>query len=223
MAAYDKEFVRRPEQFRRGRSWPKTILFLVGALAALCALVYTVVNFAVLQSEAADPTGSVRYVAGQRIGLLLTPIAMPVVAAVFVFAAVRWGRVWTITPTGARLRKRHWRGLSGGRAVFDDMAGRLRTRDPSAFTPLPAAPSHTDVDLEFWTADTDRVGFATLVLHEGRNGKDLTYSEPIAFEAASYDALSAALSRGLDERAAPPSAPGGAAPGGSSRPGPASP
>ncbi|RWZ68312.1 hypothetical protein ELQ92_03585 [Labedella populi] len=208
MAAYDKGFARHPERFQRGRSWAKTIVFLVLALAALVSLAYTLVNFATLQSNAADTTGTVRFVAGQRIGLVLSPVFLVLVAAALVFAAVRWGRTWSVTPTGTRLRKRHWRGLSGGRALFDDLSARFRTGDPSAFTPLPAAPSHADVDVEFWTADADRVGFATLVLHEGKNGKDLIYSEPFVFSGPSYDALSAALATGLDERAAPPTAAG---------------
>ena len=212
MAAFDRGFARHPERFRRGRSWPRTIVFLVLDLAALVALVYRALNFGELQDQAADASGSVRFVAGQRIGLLVSPILLVLVAAACVFAAVRWGKVWSLVPTGTRLKKRHWRGLSGGRQLFTDLDARFRTGDPSAFTPLPKPPSHADVDIEFWTADADRIGFATLVLHEGKNGKDLTYSEPIAFEGASYDALKAALAQGLDERAAPPAVPGAAAP-----------
>lgn len=204
MAAFDKGFARHPERFRRARSWPRTIILLAFALAAVIALVYTIVNFAILQAEAAAATGTVRFVAGQRLGLLVTPVLMPLVAAAFVIAAVRWGRVWSLVPSDTQLRKRHWRGLAGGRACFDDLSARFRTGDPSTFTPLPKPPSFADVDVEFWTADADRVGFATLVLHEGKNGKDLTYSEPFVFEGASYDALSAALAQGLDEKAGPP-------------------
>jgi hypothetical protein len=223
MAAYDPEFRRRPEQFVRGRSWPRTLVILAFALACVIALVYTLVNFAVLQSNAADATGSVRYVAGQRIGLIAAPIVLPLFAAGFVFAAVRFGRVWSLAPTGTRLRRRHYRSMSGGRPLFDDLLARLRTGDPSRFTPLPPQPSHADVEIEFWTAADDRVGFATLTLHEGPGGKTLSYSEPVPFTGASFDALSAALTAGLDAKASPPAASGTAAPGPSAPGGPSGP
>jgi hypothetical protein len=200
VAASDKEFARHPELLRRRRSWPRTILFLALTLGAVLYLVYTIVNFTQLQDQAANATGSLRFVMGQRLGILISPVFLVLVITASIVAAVRWGRVWSMAATGTRLRKRHWRGLSGGRRLFDDLGARLRTGDPSTFTPLPKAPSFADVDVEFWTADADRVGFGMLVLHEG---KTLTYSEPILFTGASYDALSSALSNGLDERALP--------------------
>lgn len=218
MAAYDPEFRRRHELFRRGRSWPRTAVFLVLALAAGAGLVSTLVHFAELQSNAADATGSARYVAGQRFGLLLSPIALPLAMAVLVLAAVRWGRVWSRAETGTRLRRRHYRSVLGGRARFDDLLLRLRTGDPSTFTPLPPQASHADVEIELWTADEDRVGYATLTLHEGPGGKTLRYSEPVRFDGASYDALRAALAAGLDEKAARSSVSGGPAQTGRSTP-----
>lgn len=206
MSTFATEFTRHPDRFRRGRSWPRTIILLILAVAALATLVWRILNVGELQEQAAAAEGTVRFVAGQRIGLLVSPILLLLVAAALVFAAVRWGRVWSMTATGTRLRKRHRRGLVGGRPIFDDLAGRLRTGDPATFTPLPKQPSFTDVDLEFWTADADRIGFGTIMLLEGKNGKDVTYSEPIAFEGASYDALVAAIAQGFEERAAPPSA-----------------
>lgn len=213
MAAYDPEFRRRPEQFVRGRSWPKTLIILAFALAAVLALVYTLVDYATLQSNAAQAEGSARYVAGQRFGLVLSPIVLPLFAIGFVFAAVRFGRVWALAGTGTRLRRRHYRSMAGGRPLFEDLLARLRTGDPSTFTPLPPQPSHADVEIEFWTAAEDRVGFATLTLHEGPGGKTLSYSEPVPFTGASFDALSAALTAGLDA-AAPPHAGGNVAPSG---------
>jgi hypothetical protein len=213
MAAYDPEFRRRPQQFVRGRSWPKTLVILAFALAAVLALVYTLVDYATLQSNAAQAEGSARYVAGQRFGLVLSPIVLPLFAIGFVFAAVRFGRVWALAGTGTRLRRRHYRSMAGGRPLFEDLLARLRTGDPSTFTPLPPQPSHADVEIEFWTAAEDRVGFATLTLHEGPGGKTLSYSEPVPFTGASFDALSAALTAGLDT-AAPPHAAGNVAPSG---------
>lgn len=211
MAAYDPEFRRRPQEFVRGRSWPRTLIILAFALAAVIALVYTLVDYATLQSNAAQAEGSARYVAGQRLGLLFSPIVLPLVAIGFVFAAVRFGRVWALAGTGTRLRRRHYRSMVGGRPLFEDLLARLRTGDPSTFTPLPPQPSHADVEIEFWTAADDRIGFATLTLHEGPGGKTLSYSEPVPFTGASYDALAAALTAGLDAPA-PPVARGNAAP-----------
>ncbi len=213
MAAYDPEFRRRPQQFVRGRSWPRTIVILAFALACVIALLYTLVNFAALQGDAADATGSARYLAGQRLGLIASPIVLPLAAAAFVFAAVRFGRVWALAGSGTRLRRRHYRSMAGGRPLFDDLLARLRTGDPSRFTPLPPQPSHADVEIEFWTAAEDRVGFATLTLHEGAGGKTLSYSEPVPFSGPSYDALTAALTAGLDTPAAPPTLPRDGAPG----------
>lgn len=224
MATFNTEFARHPDRFRKERSWPRTIIMIVIAVAALVALVYRAINFGELQDQAAQATGSVRFVAGQRIGLLVSPILLLLVAAACVFAAIRWGRVWSMVGTGTRLRRRHRRGMFGGRRLFDDMVARLRTGNPSAFTPLPTQPSFVDVDIEFWTADADRVGFAMVMLLEGKNNKDVTFAEPIAFEGPSYDALTAAIAKGFDERAAPPAAagPGSAAPGTTAPTGPTS-
>ncbi|MBZ4487998.1 hypothetical protein LQ938_12045 [Microbacterium sp. cx-55] len=208
MAAFNTEFARHPDRFRNGRSWPRTIIMIVIAVAALVAFVYRAINFGELQDQAVEATGSVRFVAGQRIGLLVSPILLVLVAAACVFAAIRWGRVWSMVGTGTRLRRRHRRGMFSGRRLFDDMVLRLKTGDPSTFTPLPTQPCFVDVDLEFWTADADRVGFAKDMLLEETNNQDVAFAEPIAFEGASYDALKAAIAQGFDERAAPPVAPG---------------
>jgi hypothetical protein len=86
--------------------------------------------------------------------------------------------------------------------VFDDVVARLRTRDPSAFLPLPPPPADdralTDVEIELWTADDDRVGLATVVLRGGPGNKPLTFSEPIAFDGPAYGSLTSALKQGLD-------------------------
>jgi hypothetical protein len=202
MYAYEHEFRRRPEQFVRGRTWPRTIVFLVLAAASVAGLAYQVVNYAELADQAADAEGSARFVAGQRLGLPLSIVLLPVLTIGLLVAAVRWGRVWTLAETGTRVKRRHRRGVVGGRPLFDDLVARLRTRDPSAYLPLPPAPSDdrvlTDVDLELWTADDDRMGLATVTLLGGKGNKPVAFSEPIVFEGASYEALRSALRHGLD-------------------------
>jgi hypothetical protein len=86
--------------------------------------------------------------------------------------------------------------------VFDDVVARLRTRDPAVFVPLPPTPNDdralTDVEIELWTADADHVGMATVVLRDGQGNKPVSFSEPITFEGPRYDALTSALTHGLD-------------------------
>jgi hypothetical protein len=200
--AYEPELRRRPDQFVRGRTWPRTIVFLVLAAASVAGLAYQAVNYSDLAEQAADAEGSARFVAGQRLGLPVSIVLLPLLTIALLVAAVRWGRVWLRAETGTRLRRRHYRGVCGGRPVFDDVVARLRTRDPSAFLPLPPPPADgralTDVEIELWTADDDRVGLATVVLRGGPGNKPLTFSEPIAFDGPAYGSLTSALKQGLD-------------------------
>lgn len=202
MYAYEPELRRRPEQHVRGRTWPRTILFAVLAVASLAGLAYQVINYSDLAEQAADAEGSARFVAGQRLGLPVSIVLLPVLTVALLLAAVRWGRVWLRAETGSRLARRHYRGVCGGRPVFDDVVDRLRTRDPSVFLPLPPTPNDdralTDVEIELWTADDDRMGLATVVLRGGQGNKPLAFSEPIAFGGATFEALTSALRSGLD-------------------------
>jgi hypothetical protein len=208
MYAYEHEFRRRPEQFVRGRTWPRTVVLLVLAAASVAALAYQVVNYDELADQAADADGSARFVAGQRLGLPVSIVLLPVLTIGLLVAAVRWGRVWTLAETGTRVKRRHRRGVVGGRSLFDDLVARLRTRDPAVYLPLPPAPGDdrvlTDVDIELWTADADRIGLATVTLLGGKGNKPMAYSEPIAFDGAAYDALRSALRLGLDTAPTPP-------------------
>jgi hypothetical protein len=202
MYAYEPEFRRRPEQLARGRTWPRTIVFLVLAVASVAGLAYQVLNYSDLAEQARHAEGSARFVAGQRLGLPVSIVLLPLLTVALVLAAVRWGRVWLRAETGTRLKRRHYRGVCGGQPVFDDVVARLRTRDPSVFLPLPPTPNDdralTDVEIELWTADADRAGLATVVLSGGKGNKPLAFSEPITFDGPAYDALTAALKRGLD-------------------------
>ncbi|MCK2023620.1 hypothetical protein KZC52_11840 [Microbacterium sp. kSW2-24] len=203
MAAFDPEFNRRPETYVRQRSWPRTVIFLVLAILAAAILVYVLVNFADLREDAAQQTGSTRRTVGRRLGTLVAPLFLALVVIALLIAAARWGRVWKLVRSGNPLRRRHYSSAAGGRAVYDSLLRAFQTHDPAFFTPLPPQPSHTNVEIEFWTSKEDRLGLATLVLYEGKNNKERTFSEPVVFEGADYDALEAALKRGLTEASAP--------------------
>jgi hypothetical protein len=202
MYAYEPELRRRPDQFVRGRTWPRTIVFLVLAALSVAGLAYQVLNYSDLAEQARHADGSARFVAGQRLGLPLSIVLLPLLTIALLFAAVRWGRVWLRAETGTRLKRRHYRGVCGGQPVFDDVVARLRTRDPSIFLPLPPTPNDeralTDVEIELWTSDADRAGLATVVLSGGKGNKPLAFSEPIAFDGAAYETLTSALKHGLD-------------------------
>lgn len=200
MPAYDPEFARRPHDFIRRRSWARTTVFLTLAVVFAIVLVFVLVNYVDLREAAATRHGTMRYEVGQRVGTLVAPVFLGLVVIGCALAAWRWGRVWFVASTGTRVRRRFYRGMAGGRPVYERLLTMLRTGDPSAFTPLPSSSSFTDVDIEIWTAAADRAGFATLVLHEGTKPRTLTYSEPVRFEGDAYDRLSAALAAGLDSR-----------------------
>jgi hypothetical protein len=208
MYAYEPEFRRRCDQFVRGRTWPRTIVFVVLAVASVTGLAYQALNYSELADQAADAEGTARFVAGQRFGLPASIVLLPVLTVALLFAAVRWGRVWLRAETGSRLKRRHYRGVCGGQRAFDDVVTRLRTRDPSVFLPLPPKPNDdralTDVEIELWTAEADRMGLATVALSGGKGNKPLSYSEPITFDGPAYEALLLALKHGLDTAPAQP-------------------
>lgn len=200
MPAYDAEFARRPHEVVRRRSWARTIVFLALTVAFAIVLAFVLVNYVDLREAAAQRQGTMRYEVGQRLGTLVAPFFLLLAVLGSALAAWRWGRVWFVAPTGTRLRRRLYRGMAGGRRAYESMLARLGTREPSAFTPLPASASFTDVEIEIWTAAADRLGLVTLVLHEGTKPRTHTYSEPVRFQGEAYDRLSAALAVGLDSR-----------------------
>lgn len=203
MAAYDPQFTKRPELVTRKRLWTRTLIFTLLAVVAVGLMVHRIVDFESIREAAAHAQGSRKFVAGQRLGAYVAVPFLAVVAAGFVIAAVRWGRGWFMTSTGTRLRLRAFRDIAGGLPAYGALLAGLRTGDPSMFTPWPPKPSHSDVSIEIWIAEADRVGFVTLVLRQGPKNKPTTYSEPVRFEGASFDALTEAVTRGFDEKAPP--------------------
>lgn len=94
----------------------RALVPLVAAVVAAVVLLFTVSNAASLQADAdaEAAVGSMRFEAGQRIGLLLTPVACVAVILASIVLAVRGGRGWaratpadephdgeTVSPQGA--------------------------------------------------------------------------------------------------------------------------
>jgi len=154
----DGTLARLPEEFSHTRSTARTVIYSVLAVAALVALVLSIVNFDAIRDDAADMTG-------RRAGLrgIVAPVVVVVgafFAVLFALLAVRGSHVWRRIATGAALTRREFR-IDCNAEVAGQWHSAFASGDPANYLPI-GSHKTGETWVRVYLDDADHLAFVTV-------------------------------------------------------------
>lgn len=158
MRPTDGTLARLPEEFSHTRSTTRTVVYSVLAVAALVALVLSLVNFEAIRDDAAEMTG-------RRAGLrgVIAPvvvIACGFFALLFTLLAVRGSHVWRRVATGAVLSRREFR-IDCTADIAAQWHSAFASGDPANYLPI-GSHKKGETWVRLYLANDDRIAFVTV-------------------------------------------------------------
>lgn len=158
MRPTDGTLARLPEEFSHARSTARTVVYSVLAVAALVALVLSIVNFEAIRDDAADMTG-------RRAGLrgIVAPVVVVVCAffaVLFALLAVRGSHVWRRSTTGATLSRREFR-IDCSEDVAAQWHAAFASGDPANYLPI-GSHKKGETWVTVYLDEPDRLAFVTV-------------------------------------------------------------
>ena len=189
----------RPEEFVRTRSVLTTVVGSILAAVFYGIVIWTIVDFqGVRDFSEIDGDFGIYEVRANAAPYLAIPVGLLLAIIATRWAIARNGP-WLRRSTGTPLRQLLSIASPGDDAYFQDLAAKVATGDPAVFAPLPYGTAG-NVTVEIFSADADRVAFATVGLR--RAGKDPHSAYPLTVIGGDrFDALTGAAAAGRLVRA----------------------
>lgn len=158
MRPTDGTLARLPEEFSHTRSTTRTLVYSVLAVAALVALVLSLVNFEAIRDDAAEMTG-------RRAGLrgIIAPVVVigcGFFALLFALLAVRGSHVWRRAATGVVLSRREFR-IDCTADVAAQWHSAFASGDPANYLPI-GSHKKGETWVRIYLANDDRIAFVTV-------------------------------------------------------------